>query len=65
MGMSAFFGVVLGFCSLFFLICAEKVPKMWVRNSDMTDFASITFYSGQRYYILITAGTGLLVGLFR
>ena len=65
MGMSAFFGVVLGFFALFFLMCAEKVPKLWVQHSGMNTFDEVNFYSGKLYYILITGGTGLAVGLVR
>lgn len=65
LGMSAFFGAILGFCALFFLICAEKIPKEWVHNSDMKSFSDIDFYAGKTYYIIITGGTGLLVGLLR
>jgi len=63
--MSAFFGGVLGFCGLVFLICAEKIPKEWVEHSGMESFGEISFYAGKPYYILITGGTGLLVGILR
>jgi H+/Cl- antiporter ClcA len=63
--MSAFFGAVLGFCALFFLICAEKIPKEWVHNSGLESFGDINFYAGRPYYILVTGGTGLLIGLMR
>ena len=64
-GLSGFFGVLLGFIGLSFLVCAEKIPKLWVQNSSFDTYEDVDFYAGNKVYILITGFTGLIVGILR
>lgn len=63
--ISASFGVVLGLVALSFLFFADHVPTLWVHNSSFSSFEDVDFYAGRRYYVLVTGGAGLLVGLLR
>lgn len=63
--ISAIFGVIFGFVAIAFLLCAEKVPKEWVANSNFETYEEVTFYAGKHYYILVTGAAGLLVGILR
>lgn len=63
--LAACFGVLLGLVGIAFLLCAEKVPKLWVSNSSFSSFEDVDFYAGKQYYIFITGGTGLIVGICR
>jgi len=63
--ISGVFGVILGFVAILFLYFAEKFPTYWVHNSSYESFNDVDFYAGKPYYILVTGGAGLIVGVLR
>ena len=62
---SGLFGVVMGFVGLAFLNVADHVPKEYVNNGAFNEASDADFYAGKKYWILVTGGAGLLVGLVR
>lgn len=63
-----FSGLIGGLIALFailFMNFAYEVPKLWIDNDDFSTLESCQKYAGKKYWILITFGTGVLVGVIR
>lgn len=58
-------GFVLGITALGFINFTEEMPMYWVGNDKFADVASTEYYAGKKWWILVTSGTGLGVGLLR
>jgi H+/Cl- antiporter ClcA len=70
MGLSVIFGAVIGFLGLLYMNLINKVPEFW---ADMpsgslnckTAMEVYGFNAGHAYYVGVTSGAGLIVGLLR
>ena len=60
--LSGFLGFIVGIIGVLFMNVVEKIPEEWV-YVDIDDINNIGYYKGKIFYIYITAGTGLAVGI--
>lgn len=71
MGISVIFGGIIGFLGLLYLNLINKVPELWSNKaSGKLDNCQAAmdvygFNAGHAYYIAVTTGAGLIVGLLR
>ena len=59
-GYAVLFGVVLAFASLVFLALVKALTNLW-----FTLPADLGWFSGEPWWVVVTAGVGLLVGVLR
>ena len=60
--LSGFLGFIVGIIGVLFMNVVEKIPEEWV-YVDIDDINNIGYYKGKIFYIYVTAGTGLAVGI--
>lgn len=61
LGWSVFFGVVIAFAALGFLVAVETVPHKWMEETT----SSYNFMGGHWWWILVPTGGGFVIGLLR
>ena len=62
---SSLIGGFMGLIAVGFMSLVDHVPSIWVDNGNYTEANSCYYNQGKLYWIAITGGTGLLVGLLR
>lgn len=58
-------GVMLGACGCAFMNVTKYVPSLWVGEKYLEDPATVGLGAGEWWWVGITAGAGLLVGLLK
>ena len=76
MGLSVLFGACIGILGLCYMNLINKIPEIWAGmpplNKDFADFPTCKtamdvygFNAGKGYYVGVTTGAGLVVGILR
>ena len=72
MGLSVIFGGIIGFLGLLYMNLINKVPELWAGMPETNKFPPCKtamdvygFNTGQGYYVGVTTGAGLIVGILR
>jgi H+/Cl- antiporter ClcA len=55
----------MGFVAFSFLSCIDQIPKQWATCNYDVDRNCGNWYTGEKYWIAISGGGGLVVGLIR
>lgn len=55
----------MGLLGCFYLNLTDQVPKFWTNNDEFSNPDDLQPNSGQLYWVGVTMGAGLLVGLGR
>jgi len=63
--LSGTMGLIMALAGVVFMNAADYVPQLWVNNGNFDEASDCDFNAGKPYWILITAGTGLCVGIIR
>lgn len=63
--IAAVLGGIMGVAALAFMNIIDEIPKRWTDTDDFKDPEDGGFYQGKVYWIYITTGTGLVVGVLR
>jgi len=69
-GISVIFGGVIGFLGLLYINLIDKVPEYWAQKPSgslhcKTAMDVYGFHKGHGYYVGVTTGAGVIVGLLR
>lgn len=63
--ISVILGCLMGLLGCFYLNLTDQVPKYWTNNDEFSNPDDLQPYSGQMFWVGVTAGAGLIVGLCR
>ena len=55
----------MGIVAVGVLNCSNEIPKIWVNNGNYDSYEDFKLYNGEKYWILVTTFTGLIVGCIR
>mmetsp|Transcript_22329 Transcript_22329/g.32522 ORF Transcript_22329/g.32522 Transcript_22329/m.32522 type:complete len:546 (-) Transcript_22329:316-1953(-) len=58
-------GIFLGLAGLIFLNIIDEVPNRWVDTDSFENPDDGKLYAGKKYWVLVSGGTGLVVGIIR
>jgi H+/Cl- antiporter ClcA len=63
--IASLIGMFLGVAAVGILNCATEIPKIWIDNGNFDELNDFDYYAGDKFWIVITTTTGILVGLIR
>ena len=58
-------GAFMGVVAVGFMNAVDKVPELWVDNGDFDEVKDCEYNQGKYYWVFVTTGGGLAVGLLR
>ena len=58
-------GAFMGLVAVGFMNAVDKIPELWLNNHDYEEVEDCEFNAGKPYWMAVTTGGGLLVGLIR